>query len=357
MFGTGLYYPYIDIHDGAWLRSAILFWDEIQTIVPSTISRPYQEADTKTCEDEGYLRPLRCDLHGDLLNQLGRRIINLVQKPGGLQISSQDPNETALINAQKFGHSLRDEIELARLHPAKLSPELRALFPGEPNVGAGETEWLLVNSNFANVYMAALAATLAKEIDVSPLTNEEASLGINLRCLIDDVAQAGEGAAKGALLTVVMEGLRIDPETRIGKLIAFRRSRGTQLAEMSAAFDQLESTIKESEDKNELTEKAQRAFNSNVRPKLEKLKDELLGQSIQSVWEEFYRAITVTLPGGSALAHFTSWTAPVLLGAGAFLTLADVGIKSYFARRRARAASPYTYLLDIERKFSLPRYS
>lgn len=34
MAQTILYYPTIDIHDGAWLRNAILYWDEVSSIVP-----------------------------------------------------------------------------------------------------------------------------------------------------------------------------------------------------------------------------------------------------------------------------------------------------------------------------------
>ena len=49
MLGSALYYPHIDIHDPMWLRSAILFWDEIQTIVPSAIANPYESEDTRIC--------------------------------------------------------------------------------------------------------------------------------------------------------------------------------------------------------------------------------------------------------------------------------------------------------------------
>ena len=31
-----LYYPTIDIQDGAWLRSALLYWDNVSSIVPYT---------------------------------------------------------------------------------------------------------------------------------------------------------------------------------------------------------------------------------------------------------------------------------------------------------------------------------
>lgn len=34
MAQTILYYPTINIQDGAWLRNAILYWDEVSSIVP-----------------------------------------------------------------------------------------------------------------------------------------------------------------------------------------------------------------------------------------------------------------------------------------------------------------------------------
>src|SRR6516165_11094747 len=107
MFGSALYYPYIDIEDGKWLRSAILFWDEIQTIVPTSIKKPYKSKDTRICAEEGYLSPLPCDLHGDVLNQLGKRVINLVQNSEGPSdldpfASNADPNSYALVHAHKF---------------------------------------------------------------------------------------------------------------------------------------------------------------------------------------------------------------------------------------------------------------
>ncbi|UCZ56412.1 hypothetical protein LGV61_11870 [Desulfurispirillum indicum] len=36
-FTKSLYYPWIDIPDEAWLKTAGLYWDKIQTIVPSSI--------------------------------------------------------------------------------------------------------------------------------------------------------------------------------------------------------------------------------------------------------------------------------------------------------------------------------
>jgi hypothetical protein len=242
MLGTALYYPYIDINDPAWLRSAILFWDEVQTIVPTSVRNPYHGTDSKICYSEGYLRPLACDLHTDLLEELGRRVIKLFDRPEWQRelIQSRGPPRIALIHADKLGHQMKRNLEdLVGIHLDKMAPAVRHLFiqsGGLKAISTGklpldlarsmrnfatlidpdleeiwrsrrhryhdEGEWILVNGRFAQVYMSALAALLAKEVQVSPLTNEEPASGVNLRCLVKDMAASGENAARGALVTI-----------------------------------------------------------------------------------------------------------------------------------------------------------
>lgn len=42
LFENALYYPTIDIKDEAWLKSAVLLWDTISTIVPDSEDDPYK---------------------------------------------------------------------------------------------------------------------------------------------------------------------------------------------------------------------------------------------------------------------------------------------------------------------------
>ena len=46
MFESALYYPTIDIHNERWLKSAALFWDRIETIVPESEEQPYRRRST-----------------------------------------------------------------------------------------------------------------------------------------------------------------------------------------------------------------------------------------------------------------------------------------------------------------------
>lgn len=402
MLGSALYYPHIDIHDPQWLRSAILFWDEIKTIVPRAIKTPYQHKDTRICWQEGFLEPLRCDLHPELLDTLGKRVVGLMDNDSfqrGLASDSMqgDPNSTTLIHADKVGMDIRHQFRMAHIHPDKLSPELRALamraglarmhaeklspelrelfdeieFVGihpskmsshlqnlirrvtQPRDNDGE--WMLVDNRFAEVYMSALAALLAKETDLAALTNEESSMGVNLHTLLDDVKPSSQSDKKGALVSFIMEALRVDPETKVQKLLRFRRERANQLAELTAQFDDLSSKISNCDSAKELKVKTRETYVIKIKPKLDALKDELADSSIQSVWEGIQRAVTISVPAGGALAYFSGLTGTTLLAAGAAIAVTDVAVKTHLAHKKARRASPYTYLLDVERKFSAPR--
>jgi len=391
--------PHIDIHDSRWLRSAVLFWDEIKTIAPRAIVQPYQNVDTNILWREGFIEPLRCDLHPDLLDVLGKRVVGLMdsgffRRDLGADRMGNDPNRVALMHADKVGMGIREQFRYAHLHPEKLTPALRSLAmraglahmhpdkidpdlrdlleemqffgmdlrnsPRHLEATArhanrrfnNDGEWLLVDSRFAEVYMSALAALLSKETELAALTNEEPSMGVNLHALLDDVKPSSQSDKKGALVSFVMEALRVDPETRVDKLLDFRRAREVQLAELSGHFEELSAKIVACETGKELEESARQVYQTRIRPKLEALKGELNDNSIQTVWEGVQRAVTVSVPAGGALAYFTGLTGTTLLAAGAAIAVTDVAVRTHLARNKARRASPYTYLLDIDRKFS-----
>lgn len=215
----------------------------------------------------------------------------------------------------------------------------------------------MVDGRFAAVYMSALAALLAKEIDLAALTNEDDALGVNLHGLLEDVKPHSESDKKGALVSFMMEAIKIDPDTKIQHLVAFRRARQSQLAELSAQFEDLSSKISSCESGRELEEQARQVYTSRIRPQLEAFQAELGDNAIQSAWEGVQRAVTISVPAGGALAYFTDLTGTTLLAAGAAIAITDVAIKSHLARNKVRRASPYTYLLDVKRQFGLPRWA
>jgi hypothetical protein len=84
--------------------------------------------------------------------------------------------------------------------------------------------------------------------------------------------------------------------------------------------------------------------------------DKVADNSIQSVWDGMQRAVTISVPAVGAMAYFAGLTGPTPLAAGAGIAVAHIAVKTYLARKKTRRTSPFTYLLDVERKLSMPTY-
>jgi hypothetical protein len=178
-------------------------------------------------------------------------------------------------------------------------------------------------------------------------------MGVNLHTLLEDVKPSAQSDKKGALVSFIMEALRVDPTTRVDKMLSFRRSRESQLAELAVQFDDISSKISNCETAKELEQKVCDTYVTRIKPKLDSLKEELGDNSIQAVWDGVQRAVTISVPAGGAMAYFSGLTGTTLIAAGAAIAITDVAVRTHLARKKTRRASPYTYLLDVERKFSI----
>ena len=77
-FTRALYYPTIDIRNWDLTKSAALFWDNIQTIVPETMGNPYEERITRVLSDEGVLTPYHVNPDLDIVRDLTSEVTEFV---------------------------------------------------------------------------------------------------------------------------------------------------------------------------------------------------------------------------------------------------------------------------------------
>jgi hypothetical protein len=83
-----LYYPTIDVPTGDWLRQALLYWDEVGSIVPAQWEHSHRyRDDIRYLKDEGQFRAFRPELltQSPALDRarknLEREFITLVESP------------------------------------------------------------------------------------------------------------------------------------------------------------------------------------------------------------------------------------------------------------------------------------
>jgi hypothetical protein len=59
MYKNILYYPWIDLQNTTWIKTSLLYWDEIKTIVPKDMNNPYTSEISLLLEKEKILIPYK----------------------------------------------------------------------------------------------------------------------------------------------------------------------------------------------------------------------------------------------------------------------------------------------------------
>ena len=155
-----LYYPWIDVRDEAWLKTALLYWDSVRTIVPESIDAPYSTDTGRNLQDAGFLVPLRVhsgmeeieDLSADVLTYLG-------SVEGAELLISGSGGHRRDIHVEKLPYELG---RLADIHPEKFPYEIRHLLRDLASPSGRGQDWLRVDEKFANFYMTLLASRLSE---------------------------------------------------------------------------------------------------------------------------------------------------------------------------------------------------
>lgn len=73
-FTKALYYPRIEVPNEGWLKTVILYWDEVKTIVPASMSEPYTGTTARELFDAGVLSPLHVHPHLASVERLAEKI-------------------------------------------------------------------------------------------------------------------------------------------------------------------------------------------------------------------------------------------------------------------------------------------
>lgn len=163
---TILYYPTINIEDGLWLRSALLYWDSIASIVP------YEEYDLFSPELD-YLK--QCNIYkpiypNALIDSIyaadfEKTIIRRLKYHKNNQ--SIESKKNIGIPKKQFNRIHKSKIfafhSYDLLHTDKVMPNLYKILKEEKIIeDYNNSSWLKIRDDFTNIYMRTLAEYLIK---------------------------------------------------------------------------------------------------------------------------------------------------------------------------------------------------
>ena len=122
-FTRALYYPWIEIKNEGWLKNALLYWEQVQTIVPASIEQPYNTKTAREFFDEGLLTPYYVESSMREINELTDDVLKYLESPEGVEVlMSKEISEFHFIHPDKLPNEIRDLVDI---HPEKLPHKIQ----------------------------------------------------------------------------------------------------------------------------------------------------------------------------------------------------------------------------------------
>ena len=358
---TALYYPWIEIQDEQWLRTACLYWDRLHTIVPASIRRPYQNPASKELLDAGVLEPLRVESGLAEIEQLASDVVTYLEsQEAGELLLGRAPGQRASLHIDKLPRSVQ---RLVRIHPEKLPYELRHVLESSQK---SRDAWLKVEPEFAAFYMTLLATRLAEQRALGLLTSSFAAdrLANSVRSGTRSWSAAMQGLTRsrlrspasrelieGIVVDLVLGGFSIGPDVPLKKVLAFRRRHSDELGRLRTKIGELAASVPVDASPAAIRQRAQDLAANEVAPALADLRAALKGSRIKTLTEGLLKVSFLSAAPTSALV-LAGLTAPTALAVGAGISLTATAALFAVEKERTLRENPFAYLLAVEREFT-----
>lgn len=356
-FTKALYYPTIDITNEAWLKTAVLFWDEINTIVPASISNPYQENKTQYLSDKGILRPMNVNPEIDIIDDLTTDTLNYLNTNEGFQLLTQGRDRSATIHRDKLP---RDVSRLFDIHPEKLPYEIQHIL--RQNIT--KDGWFRVGSEFAAFYMTLLANKICDTNSIALLTDNTLTSNLTDKVRLDNQISIKGGdynfrrhrhdekyihLAQGMLTNFIIEGVKIKPTSTLEDIVKFKKDHRDELGLFRTNIAKLTQNV--SKKKLEaIRQEVEDIYKDEFLPSYNNFKKALSSSGIKWVSDNFMKVSVISTSATALPMALLGLALPQALIAGAGVSLITSLISYNQDRKEKLRANPYSYLLAVDRQ-------
>lgn len=368
----GLFYPWIDIRDEAWLKTALLYWDSVRTIVPESINDPYSTDTGRALQDAAFLVPLRVHSGMEEIENLAADVLTYLGTAEGAELLIAGRGSRRQdIHIEKLPYELG---RLADIHPEKLPYEIRHLLHDLAVPSERGREWLRVDEKFASFYMTLLASRLADRLGARLLTSLVAADRLAVTARFDAQLNAvipwgmhprwrhlreyeafgprhrmPRHLAPGMLANLAIERIGVAPDTPIERLIKFRERHQDELAQFRTKVEQLAASVEADLTAEALRQRVTDLYNGEVAPAIANLKAALKGRRIKWLGDGLLKVAFLSA-GSSTMLIVAGLAVPTALLAGAGISLVATGAMYNVDKRESLRANPFAYLLSAERE-------
>ena len=353
-FTKALFYPTIDIRNEEWLKNAVLFWDEINTIVPSSINNPYQENTTQYLSDEGILKPISVSPDIDFIEDLTSDTLNYLNTNEGFQLLTQGRGRNNVIHRDKLP---RDVSRLFDIHPEKLPYEIQY----QLSRSITDEGWFRVDSNFAIFYMTLLANKICEQKSIALLTDNFLTSNLsNLVRLDNQIAIKGRNynfhrymrnekyihLAQGLLTNLVIKSIKVTDASSLEDIVNFKKNHRDELGLFRTNITKLTQDITKDITFEAMKQQIEDIYNDEFLPSFNNFKKALSSFGIKWVSENFMK-ISLISTGATGLPMAMGLDLQQALLAGAGVSIISSLISYNQDKKEMLRTNPYSYLLSV----------
>lgn len=369
MFESALYYPTIDIHNERWLKSAALFWDKIETIVPESEKQPYRRRCTRILQDNDILLARKVNPFCDDVRGIEQDVIRFMDTPEGKKsfIKPRIRPAVSIANRRRLaGEARYDDVEMGReyiehrlhntykdfyIHVQKLPMMLRERLGIRDN----EDGYVWASRGFMSFYMTLLANRICQNNRLTLLTDKVNQNNLSNKILIEGLALARQRACekkmkRGMMYQIIMDDIKIAPNTRMETIVQYKKNRRHELALFRAEMDRLTAFDIEGMNAKDIEHELWSIYTKQVKPAVDEVKATLKDAGI-NWWSGLGTCVfTGLLP--AALGFGTDMKTNIAIGTSECIGLAITTIPCV-RKRMEVSGSPYSYLVKMGRQLSV----
>ena len=376
MPNQALFYPWIEIKDDQWLKTSLLYWDELRTIVPESIRNPYQTDSTIALSEEGILSPMRVRSDMEEIEDLSESVLTYLSTNEGARLVASNGYRGSIIHEEKLPYQFE---KFADIHPEKLPSKIRNELGHLFSDSNRDGEWLTVDSGFADFYMTLLATKLSERTGASLVTDNSMANDLAVSVHLD--APLGQkvgntfgdewhwrrrrhreynafgpkrrhpsAVAEGLLANLAISKINISEITPIQDLIDFKRKYSDEFGRFHKAIRDLCSGLSGDMPVEALQENVGTIYKNEVEPSVNAIKAALDGKKIKWKAEGLMKLAFMSASSYSALA-IAGLSTPVALLAGAGISLIAMGVLHNIEKKEQMRNDPFAYLLSAESEF------
>lgn len=155
MGSTILYYPTIKIEDGTWLRNALLYWDNVASIVPNEAYEEQNSIEVEYLKSAGIYKPV---YPKELLDNPSANDVFCEQ----IKISIKGYKQKQYKQIENNKYDKKQAVPAMMISRSKMNTDLYGhLLKSEIAIETDDEEWLSMDEEFARRYMSILARYLS----------------------------------------------------------------------------------------------------------------------------------------------------------------------------------------------------